>query len=158
MTHTVKYLIQIISFLVICVSFQACAKWYLHTFDTMGTRAHLEFWLDEESTTIGHAEKLISQVMMEMDRLDKSMSPYITSSELSLLNRDAGNRPVSVSIELISLLAIAQDISVMSEGAFDITYASIGYQYDYRENIRPASIISLMILTSFIKVPIPDFS
>lgn len=93
-----------------------------------------------------------------MDRLDKSMSPYITSSELSLLNRDAGNRPVSVSIELISLLAIAQDISVMSEGAFDITYASIGYQYDYRENIRPASIISLMILTSFIKVPIPDFS
>lgn len=114
----------------------------------MGTRAHLEFWLGDESATASHAQKLISAVMAEMNRLDKSMSPYIKSSELSLLNRDAGKRKVVVSKELISLLAIAHDISVMSEGAFDITYASIGYQYDYREKIRPAQSAITNALTS----------
>lgn len=132
-----KYLISVITFAVLFVPFQSCAKWYQHTFDTMGTRAHIEFWLDEDNTSASHAQKLISAVMAEMDRLDKSMSPYIASSELSLLNREAGNRKVEVSQELITLLVTAHDISVMSEGAFDITYASIGYQYDYRENIRP---------------------
>ena len=96
----------------------------------MGTLAHIEFWLDKENTSASYAQKLISEVMCEMDRLDKSMSSYIESSELSLLNRDTGNIKVVVSKELITLLATAHDISVMSEGAFDITYASIGYQYD----------------------------
>lgn len=119
------------------IPFQLSAKWYQHSFNTMGTRAHVEFWLDEKSSTASHAQKLIKEVVAEMDRLDKSMSPYIKSSELSLLNRDAGKRKVPVSKELVSLLATAHDISVMSEGAFDITYASIGYQYNYREKIRP---------------------
>jgi thiamine biosynthesis lipoprotein len=103
----------------------------------MGTRAHIEFWLDKEVASDIHAQQLISKITAEMNRLDKSMSPYIESSELSLLNREAGTRKVTVSKELTALLAKAHDISVMSEGAFDITYASIGYQYNYREKIRP---------------------
>ncbi|PKI13814.1 FAD:protein FMN transferase [Colwellia sp. 12G3] len=143
-----KYLIPVIVFILLSISFHSSAKWYQHTFDTMGTRAHIEFWLDEESAKASHAEKLISDIMAEMDRLDKSMSPYIKSSELSLLNRDAGNREIVVSPELISLLVTAHDISVMSEGAFDITYASIGYQYDYREKIRPAQSVITNALPS----------
>jgi thiamine biosynthesis lipoprotein len=131
-----KYFIPVVA--LIFIPFQSCAKWYQHTFNTMGTRAHIEFWLDKENASASYAHKLISEVIAEMDRLEKSMSPYIKSSELSLLNREAGNKTVTVSKELISLLARAHDISVMSEGAFDITYASIGYQYDYREKIRPA--------------------
>ncbi len=137
MNITLKNLTLAIVFSALFIPFQLSAKWYQHTFNTMGTRAHIEFWLAEKSTTASHAQKMIKQVMAEMDRLDKSMSPYIKSSELSLLNREAGQRPVLVSTELISLLVTAHDISVMSEGAFDITYASIGYQYDYRQKIRP---------------------
>lgn len=132
-----KRLITAITFITILSPFQLCAKWYEHTFTTMGTRAHLEFWLDEKNNANSKVEKLMLAVTSEMNRLDESMSPYITTSELSLVNREAGKRELTVSKELFSLLATSHDISVMSEGAFDITYASIGYQYDYREKIRP---------------------
>ncbi|WP_052093625.1 FAD:protein FMN transferase [Colwellia psychrerythraea] len=132
-----KNLTLAIILVILFIPFQLSANWYQHTFNTMGTRAHVEFWLDEKSATTSHSQKLISEVIAEMNRLDQSMSPYIKSSELSLLNREAGHRAVPVSKELISLLATAHDISVMSEGAFDITYASIGYQYNYRDKIRP---------------------
>lgn len=138
MTNTLKDIIPIIVYLCLLVPFQSSAKWYQHTFNTMGTRAHIEFWLDEDVASDSHAQKLIRAITAEMDRLDHAMSPYKESSELSLLNREAGKSKVTVSKELISLLAKAYDISVMSEGAFDITYASIGYQYNYREKIRPA--------------------
>ncbi len=107
----------------------------------MGTRAHLEFFLEEDSQFSNQSNLIITSIVEEMSRLDKAMSPYIESSELSLLNRQAGLREVVVSEELFSLLITADKISQMSDGAFDITYASIGYQYDYRNNIRPKQAI-----------------
>lgn len=103
----------------------------------MGTRAHVEFYLDGTSQAAGQSDLIIAEIIKEMNRLDQSMSPYIKSSELSLVNSTAGIKEVQVSKELFSLLMTANKISNMSDGAFDITYASIGYQYDYRNNIRP---------------------
>lgn len=103
----------------------------------MGTRAHVEFWVADDEQSKEFSDKLINLVTAEMTRLDQSMSPYIESSELSLLNRDAGTKSVTVSKELFSLLSTASYISNISKGAFDITYASIGYQYDYRKKIKP---------------------
>jgi thiamine biosynthesis lipoprotein len=119
------------------MSFLSQAQWYQHTFNTMGTRAHVEFFLGENNKTTQQPDEIIAAVTEEMNRLDQSMSPYIESSELSLVNRQAGLREVVVSEELFSLLVTADKISKMSAGAFDITYASIGYQYDYRNKIRP---------------------
>jgi len=139
-TQLLKFINPVITsiLLFLLFSFQVDAKWYQYTFNTMGTRAHVEFWLDKEVATANYAQKLINKITAEMDRLDHAMSPYKETSELSLLNREAGIKSVSVSKELVTLLAKAQKISVMSEGAFDITYASIGYQYNYREKVRPA--------------------
>ena len=39
--------------------------------------------------------------------------------------------------ELFSLLETAQQYSKLSHGVFDITYASVGYLYDYRAHVRP---------------------
>jgi len=66
------------------------------------------------------------------------MSPYKEQSELSVVNRNASSQNVKISAELFDLLMVAQHISKISDGAFDITYASIGYQYDYRERKRPS--------------------
>lgn len=149
MTNTFKNLIP---FIIIFMPSHVSAKWYEHTFNTMGTRSHVEFWLNadkDKSVNTGTNEKaahLIGQVVAEMKRLDQSMSPYIDSSELSLLNRDGGTKEVSVSKELFSLLLEAENISVMSKGAFDITYASIGYKYNYREKIRPPQAVIDMAL------------
>lgn len=105
----------------------------------MGTISHVEFWLS--NSNISHADsqskQLIQSIENEMFRIDQQMSPYIEQSELSLINREAGNRSVVISAELFDLITVALDISKLSYGAFDITYASIGYQYNYRENKRP---------------------
>ena len=135
MIPKLKLLITVIACITVFIPTEVTAKWYQHTFNTMGTRAHLEFWLAPANDA--DADKLMAAISSEMNRLDHAMSPYKTTSELSLVNRDAGMSNVVVSQELFSLLATSNDISAMSGGAFDITYASIGYQYDYREKIRP---------------------
>jgi thiamine biosynthesis lipoprotein len=53
------------------------------------------------------------------------------------VNRDAAAGPVKVDPELAALVARALEFSEMSQGAFDITYASVGYLYDYREHKHP---------------------
>ena len=135
MVKTLHYPIIFLSLLLL--GFNAQAKWVEHTFTTMGTRAHLEFWLDIEANKSLDEKVVVEQVIAEMNRLDNSLSPYIENSELSLVNREAGKQAVNISNELFSLLVSADHISSLSNGAFDITYASIGYRYDYRNKIRP---------------------
>lgn len=104
----------------------------------MGTQAHVQFWLTENKAEDDNkAEKLIARVEHEMQRIDQLMSPYINTSELYQINLLAGKQPVTVSQELFDLIRSSNDIAVKSQGAFDITYASIGYQYNYREKIKP---------------------
>jgi thiamine biosynthesis lipoprotein len=57
----------------------------------------------------------------EVRRLDQMLSNYKPDSELSQLNRQAGERPVKVSREMFDLLAACVRYSQASEGAFDIT-------------------------------------
>ena len=54
------------------------------------------------------------------------------------MNREAAAGPVTVDPELARLVARALEFSAMSGGAFDITYASIGYLYDYRAGRHPS--------------------
>lgn len=122
----------------------ANARWHQHSFKVMGTQAHVEFWLPIEVAKIGdqdseqtRANNIITAVENEMRRIDQEMSPYKPESELSTVNRLAPNEPVKISLELFNLLAKAERISQQSDGAFDITYASIGYQYDYRIKQKP---------------------
>jgi thiamine biosynthesis lipoprotein len=58
-------------------------------------------------------------------------------SELSRINRDASDGRVPVSAEMAMLLDRANRFSVLSDGAFDITYAAVGHLYDYRRGVRP---------------------
>jgi len=121
------------------------AQWFKNSFKVMGTQAHVEFWLesneakqDKATENIEqHAQQLISIVQGEMQRIDEAMSPYKANSELSLINARAGTETLKITPELFHLLQVSQKISRLSKGAFDITYASIGYQYDYRNQQRP---------------------
>ena len=65
------------------------------------------------------------------------MSTYIEGSEISEINRSAANGPVAAGDELINLILRSLDISVLTHGAFDITYESIGQYYDFGERRRP---------------------
>jgi thiamine biosynthesis lipoprotein len=67
------------------------------------------------------------------------MSTYKPSSEISRVNAEAARAPVKISTELFDLIARSVEISRRSNGAFDISYESVGYLYDFRERQRPGN-------------------
>ena len=73
----------------------------------------------------------------ETVRIDKLMSTYIENSRISGINRLAADEPVVAGDELFLIIRRALDISVLTLGAFDITYDSVGQHYDFRNRQRP---------------------
>lgn len=99
----------------------------------MGTRIAVELWDDDANK----ADKAMEAVLDEMRRVDALMSHYKPESQLSQINQRGGQGPVRVDAELALLIDRAGKLSELTDGAFDITYASVGYLYDYRAHIRP---------------------
>ena len=111
----------------------ARAEWLERTEAIMGTRVYVELWSQDKAK--GNAA--ISAVMAEMHRIDDLMSHYKPESQLSQINARANREPVQVDKELFELIKLSTHYSEITEGAFDITYASVGYLYDYRRHIHP---------------------
>src|SRR5690348_8418535 len=112
----------------------AHAEWFRRIDDgIMGTRITVELWDENDA----HANAAIDAVMAEMRRIDETMSVYKPTSEVSKVNAEAAQHPVKISKELFDLLQKAVEFSRITEGAFDITYASVGYMYDFRKHIKP---------------------
>src|SRR3990167_1631220 len=111
----------------------AHADWHQRTDAIMGTRIFVELWHDDAVT----AQRLMQQVMDEMHRIDELMSPYKETAQLFIVNRDAAQKPVAVTPELFDLIQLSNHFSDLSGGAFDITFASLGHQFDYRKHVRP---------------------
>ena len=109
------------------------AKWYDKSWAQMGTKISAKLWADTDT----QAEKAFTAIRDEMRRIDEMMSPYIPTSELSLINKNAAKRPTQISDEMFEMITVANKVSEISQGIFDITFASIGHQYDYRKKIRP---------------------
>ena len=100
----------------------------------MGTEVGVELWHEDEK----HAELCADQVFTEMRRIDALMSPYIPESELSKINDQAASSPVAISDEMFNLIKVSLRYSELSSGAFDITFSSVGYLYDYRNKRQPS--------------------
>ena len=111
----------------------AHAEWYKRTEAIMGTRIYVELW-DTDSV---HGEASIDAVMDDMRRIDDLMSHYKPESQLSQINQHAADAPVVVDKELFDLIKLSTHYSEITEGAFDITYASVGYLYNYPNHVRP---------------------
>lgn len=109
------------------------AEWLSDVQPIMGTEIRVVLWSDE--TVLGR--QAIAEVMTEMHRIDRQFSFYKPDSELSLINREAAQKPVAVSREMALVLKKALFYSRLTEGAFDVTFASIGQYYDYRKGASP---------------------
>ena len=120
--------------LALAVTSVARAEWLSRTEDgTMGTRIVVELWARQHAA----GERAIDAVMAEMRRIDFAMSTYKPASEVSRVNARAAKGPVKISKELFDLLGTALEYSRITGGAFDITYASVGFMYDFRARLRP---------------------
>ncbi len=111
----------------------AQAQWLTGEEAIMGTAIRVELWADDSAA----GEAAIAAVMAEMHRIDGQMSPYKPGSELSRINREAADHPVPISREMFDILSRSIEFSKLSGGAFDITFSSVGYLYDYRLHIKP---------------------
>ncbi len=113
----------------------AIAEWYQQQRDIMGTRISIELWHKDAA----QAKLCSDQVFAEMNRIDSLMSSYKESSELSRINNNAAISSVEISDEMGAMISKSLYFSDLSNGAFDITYASIGYAYDYRKSLQPSA-------------------
>ncbi|KPV94259.1 Thiamine biosynthesis lipoprotein ApbE precursor [Pseudoalteromonas sp. P1-9] len=125
-----KLLLILLIFPIFCYG-----EWLSDEKAIMGTSVKITLWHHDKS----HGEAAIKAVFDEMERINQLMSPYINSSELYSVNKNAAIQPVKISNELYLLIKQAQLISAQTKGAFDITFASVGFLYNYRERISPSN-------------------
>lgn len=71
------------------------------------------------------ANKYIDTAVAEISRIEKLISSWDDNSQTSKINRNAGFKPVKVDKELFDLIERAISISKLTDGAFDISYASM---------------------------------
>jgi thiamine biosynthesis lipoprotein len=112
----------------------ARAEWHYREEAIMGTRVAVELWSEDAAL----AQRAMDEVIAEMRRTDELMSTYKPESQLSQVNAHAHERPVQVDADIVEVVARALEMSRLSGGAFDITYASVGYLYDFRAHQRPS--------------------
>lgn len=67
----------------------------------------------------------IDLAVFEVKRIENLISDWIPTTEISQVNQNAGIKPVKVSDEVFDLVERAIKISKVTDGAFDISYASM---------------------------------
>ena len=94
---------------------------YTRTLSIMGSRFDITVVANTESESNTYIDLAIN----EIQRIEKLISSWDANSETSAINKNAGIKPVKVSRELFSLIRRALRISEITDGAFDISYASM---------------------------------
>ncbi|MDX8340422.1 FAD:protein FMN transferase [Draconibacterium sp. IB214405] len=94
---------------------------YKRTLKLMGSRFDITVVANNEQ----EANAYIDLAVEEIQRIEKLISSWDANSETSAINKNAGINPVKVSPELFALIERAIQISKLTDGAFDISYASM---------------------------------
>jgi FAD:protein FMN transferase len=130
--------------LVTGASNQVHAQWFSDKQSIMGTEVSAAVWVEDEVK----GRDALGAVMEDMRAVDAQFSPYIPTSELAQLNAKAAEQTLSVSPEMAFLIDKSLYYSKLTQGAFDITFASVGWFYDYRNSVRPTDKQRLALLPS----------
>ncbi len=86
------------------------------------------------------ANRHIDSAISEISRIEKLISSWDENSQTSEINRNAGIKPVKVDPELFDLINTAIGISKLTDGAFDISYASMDkiWKFDGSMTVMPS--------------------
>ena len=103
--------------LTVCDAQQA----YKRTLKLMGSRFDITVVAQDSAS----ANEYIDLAISEISRIEKLISSWDENSQTSKINRYAGIEPVKVDVELFNLIERAMAISKLTDGAFDISYASM---------------------------------
>jgi thiamine biosynthesis lipoprotein len=88
------------------------------------------------------ATRVHDAVQSALAAVEARMSLYRPDSELAQLNRRGAGQPLTLSPELFAVLAAAQRVSELADGAFDVTVAPLvqawGFGTEKRRKVPPA--------------------
>jgi len=96
-------------------------KSYTHTLLLMGSRFDITVVAEDSLQATSYHTIAIN----EISRIEKLISSWDANSQTSEINRNAGKQAVPVDRELYNLIKRAIGISKLTDGAFDISYASM---------------------------------
>ena len=91
------------------------------TLKLMGNRFQITAVSENEERAVRSIDKAVE----EISRIEQLLTTYREDSETSLINRNAGLAPVTVSRETFEIIERSIRISRITQGAFDITYGSV---------------------------------
>ncbi len=94
---------------------------FKRTLKLMGSRFEITV-VAKDST---EANDYIDLGVGEITRIEKLISSWDPASQTSEINRNAGIKPVKVDEELYNLIGRSVEISKLTDGAFDISFASM---------------------------------
>lgn len=79
------------------------------------------------------AREQIQVAIQEIQRIENLISSWDENSETSFINKNAGIAAVQVSQELFDLITRSKQISLITQGAFDLTYAALDNLWSFEE-------------------------
>ncbi|TVZ14829.1 FAD:protein FMN transferase [Maribacter sp. MAR_2009_72] len=94
---------------------------YKRTMKLMGSRFDITVVAKDPVEANGYIDLAVN----EITRIEQLISSWDANSQTAEVNRNAGIRPVQVNAELFELIQRAISISKLTDGAFDISYASM---------------------------------
>lgn len=104
-------------FIVSCAPLHARLERFEYAQIAMGVRARVELYAEGEHSAIAAAHAAFARI----DALDRTLSDYMPTSELSQLSARSGGEPIEVSADLYRVLERSIEVSRASDGAFDVT-------------------------------------
>ncbi len=83
------------------------------------------------------AKKAIEAAYDELSRLGLLLNFYADDSEISLINQNAGVRPVKVAKDTLAIIQAAIYVGDQTEGGFDVTVGPLVKLWDFNKKTRP---------------------
>tara|TARA_B110000305_G_C19435525_1_gene638712 strand:- start:377 stop:1321 length:945 start_codon:yes stop_codon:yes gene_type:complete len=105
---------------------------FKRTLILMGSRFDITVVASNEK----EGNKYIDSAIFEIARIEKLISSWDVNSETSLINKLSGIKPIKVDKELFDLIERSIAISTLTNGAFDISYASMDRIWNYDGTMR----------------------
>jgi FAD:protein FMN transferase len=98
---------------------------------TMGSELHVMIWTADQAGATSASEA----VFREFDRLEALMTVWSEDSEISRLNRAAGDHAVPVGPDVREVLRVARQVSEWTGGKFDVTFGALSglWKFDYQD-------------------------
>jgi thiamine biosynthesis lipoprotein len=125
-----------LSLFVLAIGSTAAQGTYKRTLKLMGSRFDITVVADNKAK----GDTYLDLAVEEISRIEQLISSWDPKSQTSAINKNAGIAPVRVDQELFDLIKRAKGISRLTDGAFDISYASMDkiWKFDGSMKVMPS--------------------